>query len=311
MPLLPYSDLPGISAFVQTVDAGSFTSAARRMGLSKSAIGKAVARLEARLGVRLLERTTRTLGLTTEGHAYYRTCVTILSDLQEVENFLASSRREISGRLRVGLSVAFGRRWVMPILQGLVRKHPRLDLDVSFSDREIDLVEDGIDLAVRLGAPGNQAMLMSRKLGIQRNFICASPSYLAMHGVPSDVTDLADHICIGFARDGRPLPWPVVGQAGQPIQVRVACRHLISDGEAYREAITAGMGVGHLPTWLAVEDLRNGKLIALFSAEPVEAVEIMALWPRTRDLSPKVRVTIDALADAFLPVPPWDATIAK
>lgn len=188
------------------------------MGLSKSAIGKAVARLETRLGVRLLERTTRTLGLTTEGHAYYRTCVTILSDLHEAETFLASSRREISGRLRVGLSVAFGRRWVMPILLDLICKHPRLDLEVSFADREIDLAEENIDLVVQLGAPSKQAMLMSRKLGIQRNFICASPSYLATHGVPSEIADLRDHVCIGFARDGRPLPWPVLDRTGQPVQ---------------------------------------------------------------------------------------------
>lgn len=308
MALIPYSDLHGISAFVQTVDAGSFTAAANRMGLSKSAIGKAVARLETRLGVRLLERTTRTLGLTAEGQSYYRTCLSILADLHEAETLIASSRREISGRLRVGLSVAFGRRWVMPILCDLVRQHPRLDLDVSFTDREVDLVEEGIDLVVRLGRPGNQAILMRRKLGVQRNFICASPGYIAQRGAPASVAELGDHICIGFAR-GRVLPWLVCGPDGHPTQVQVAHRHVISDGEAYREAVVNGLGVGQLPTWLAADDLRDGRLVALFSAEPVEAVEITALWPHSRALTPKLRATIDALVEAFLPDPPWDNAI--
>lgn len=307
MARLSYSDLTGISAFVHAVETGSFTAAADRLGLSKSAIGKAVARLESHLGVRLLERTTRSLGLTADGHLYYQTCVRILADLEEAETALASSRRDVSGRLRIGLSISFGRLWVMPILLALAREHSKLNLDVSFTDRDVDLVEEGFDLVVRLGELGNQASLVGRRLGVQRAVVCASPDYIKAHGQPASIADLSDHDCLGFAREGRLAPWSLPDDTGAPIPVRVAARHIFGHGEAYREAVLAGTGLGYMVTWLAAEDIRRGRLIPVLPSKPFETVPIAALWPRSRDLSPKVRVAVDSLTRAFLPVPPWDA----
>lgn len=226
------SDLVGISAFVAAVEAGSFTAAAEHVGLSKSAVGKSVARLEDHLGVRLLERTTRALSPTTEGQAYYETCVRILADLNEAEAQLASTRVEVSGRLRISLPVTFGRLWVMPVLLQLAHDHPRLVLDVSFTDRRVDLVEEGFDLVVRLGEPGDQAMLAGRRLGVQRAIVCAAPGYIAARGAPTEISDLTRHDCVGFARDGASIRWLLPDGAGS--FRRYGWRHGTSSATARR-----------------------------------------------------------------------------
>lgn len=300
------SDLVGISAFVAAVEAGSFTAAAERVGLSKSAVGKGVARLEDHLGVRLLERTTRALGPTTEGQAYYETCVRILADLKEAETQLACARFEVSGRLRLSLPVTFGRLWVMPVLLRLARDHPRLVLDVSFTDRRVDLVEEGFDLVVRLGQPGDHAMLTGRRLGVQRAIVCAAPDYIAAHGAPTGIAELAHHDCIGFARDGGSIRWLLPDGEGLLSPVRLASRHIVSDGEALRDAVASGLGLGYLHTWLAAESIRCGRLVPVLSGKPFEDTPITALWPRSHPPSPRIRVTIDALVAAFLPLAPWD-----
>jgi DNA-binding transcriptional LysR family regulator len=156
MSLYLHSHLQGISAFVHAVETGSFTAVAARMGVSKSATGKSVARLEERLGVRLLDRTTRSLSLTAEGQAYYRSCLKVLEELSTAETLLASRKQAVSGTLRVNLPVSFGRLWIMPVLIEVADQNPDLELDVSFTDRRVDLVEEGIDLAVRFGDPGDQ-----------------------------------------------------------------------------------------------------------------------------------------------------------
>lgn len=301
------SDLVGVSAFVAAVEAGSFTAAAERVGLSKSAVGKSVARLENHLGVRLLERTTRALGPTAEGQAYYETCVRILADLHEAETQLASARVQVTGRLRLSLPVTFGRLWVMPVLFQLARDHPELLLDVSFTDRRVDLVEEGFDMVVRLGELGDQSMLTGRRLGLQRAIVCASPDYIAARGRPVEHAELVHHDCVGFARDGGSIRWFLPDATGAVSPVRLAGRHIVNDGEALSEAVAAGLGLGYLNTWLAAESIRSGRLVPVLSGEPFEGMPIMALWPRSHSPSPKVRATLDALVEAFLPIAPWDA----
>lgn len=310
----PHSHLQGISAFVHSVETGSFTAAAIRMGLSKSATGKSVARLEERLGVRLLERTTRSLNLTAEGQAYYQSCLKVLEELSTAEALLASTKRTVSGLLRINLPVSFGRLCVMPVLSDIARKNPDLGLDISFSDRRVDLVEEGIDLVVRLGDPGDQASLTGRRIGTQRSLICASPAYLDRRGRPQSFDELDKHDCIAFARDGRPMPWPVpqTGQSagsGPPVPFKLLTirpRHTVSHGEALRDAALDGMGLACLSTWLAAGDIASGRLETVLISTPVEDSPIHALWPRSRDLTPKVRIVVDALVSAFLPVAPWD-----
>lgn len=302
------SRLQGISVFVQAVDTGSFTAAAERLGVTKSAVGKSVATLEQRLGVRLLERTTRRLSLTEEGADFYQSCIRVLTELDEAEARAASRRREVAGTLRISVPVSFGRRWVMPLLLKITKQHPQLRLDVRFSDRAVDLLEEGIDMVVRLGEPGNSAFLSSRCLGHQRLLTCASPAYLAERGSPACVADLIDHDCLTFAGVGGTVPWLVPGETGGTTNLEIEGRHIISDGEALRAAALDGLGIAQLPTWLVADELRNGALIAVLAPQGVQGTPIQAMWPVTRDLAPKLRVSVDALLACFLPLAPWDST---
>lgn len=304
------SRLQGIGVFVQAVDAGSFTSAAKRIGLSKSAVGKSVSTLEQRLGVRLLDRTTRRLALTAEGADFYQSCIRVLSELDDAESRAALQHREVTGRLRISLPVTFGRRWVMPILLDLAKQHPALTLDVSFSDRPVDLLEENIDLVVRLGDPGNSAYLTSRHLGHQTVLVCGTPTYFSEHGFPTSSDDLATHECITFGKEGYVIPWVLPSGDGRIATVNVKGRHTISDGDALRSAVLAGFGIAQLPTWLIADDLRTGRLVTGFAQQGVRGSPIHVLWPSTRDLTPKVRATVDALSSAFIPVAPWDADVA-
>ena len=300
------SRLQGITVFVQVVDAGSFTAAATRIGLSKSAVGKSVATLEERLGVRLLDRTTRRLALTAEGADFYQSCLRMLAELDEAESRAASRRREVSGTLRVSLPVTFGRRWVMPVLCNLARQHPKFTLDVTFADRAVDLLEENIDLAVRLGDPGNSSSLSARYLGSQRIVTCGAPAYFAEHGAPVSIDDLASHDCITFGQGGYVLPWKLPGSEVRSVDVKIKGRHTISDGDALRSAVLDGLGLGQFPTWLVADALSSDTLQTVLAPQGVEGSPIHPLWPATRDLAPKIRATVDELIRVFTPVAPWD-----
>lgn len=300
------SRLQGITVFVQAVEAGSFTAAAQRIGLSKSAVGKSVATLEQRLGVRLFDRTTRRLALTAEGADFHQSCLRVLAELDAAESRAASHRREVSGVLRISLPVTFGRRWVMPVLSSLARQHPKLTLDVAFSDRLVDLLEEQIDLVVRLGDPGNSAFLSARRLGCQRTVVCASPAYFAARGHPATIDDLAGHDCITFAQGGHVFPWTLPNRQGHLARIRIKGRHTISDGDALRAAVCDGLGIGQFPTWLVADALREGTLQTAFSPAGIEGAPMHVLWPATRDPAPKIRAAVDALVQAFSPVAPWD-----
>jgi DNA-binding transcriptional LysR family regulator len=301
MSLNLHSHLQGISAFVHAVETGSFTAAAARMGVSKSATGKSVARLEDRLGIRLLDRTTRSLNLTTEGQAYYQSCLKVLEELNAAEALLASRKRVVSGTLRINLPISFGRLCVMPVLVEVANSNPDLNLDISFADRQVDLVEEGLDLVVRLGDPGDHASLIGRRISAQRSIICAAPAYLDRRGRPTSVEQLGHHDCLAFAKDGRPLQWAVCDPDGLVRSFAIQPRHTISHGEALRDATVNGLGLAYLSTWLAADDIRSGRLEVVAVPTPAEDVPITALWPRSRDLAPKVRVVVDALVEAFMP----------
>jgi DNA-binding transcriptional LysR family regulator len=298
--------LQGIAVFVSVVEAGSFTVAAERLGLSKSAVGKSIARLEDRLGVRLLERTTRSLKCTESGETFFQTCLGVLAELDDAETRLAAHRSSVSGRLRVSLPISFGRRWVLPVLLELGRANQGLQLEVSFTDRRVDLVEEGFDLVVRLGEPDESLGLSARLLGNQRWIACAAPDYLAAHGTPRSLDQLGEHECLVITNGNRPAPWPLVDEKGSRAMIKIAGRYSISYGDATRDAAVAGIGIACLPSWLICDELRAGRLVPILSQTAAEHSPIHALWPRARDLMPRMRVTVDALVARFLPVPPWD-----
>lgn len=190
--------LDGVAVFVQVIEAGSFTLAAERMNLTRSAIGKVIARLEARLGVHLLHRTTRSQTLTEAGQAYYDRCVRALAELDAAEAELESGHREPRGRLKVSVPIAFGHLCVAPVLFGLAQKHPNLQIDISFTDRAVDLVEENIDLAVRIGDLHDSTSLVARRIGVQDTSIAAAPSYLARRGTPVEIDDFEGHAGIAY-----------------------------------------------------------------------------------------------------------------
>jgi DNA-binding transcriptional LysR family regulator len=298
--------LQGITAFVSAVEAGSFTVAAERLGLSKSAVGKSISRLEERLGVRLLERTTRSLNCTEAGETFYRTCIAVLSELGDAETRLEAHRGSVSGRLRVSLPISFGRRWVLPVLLELGRANQGLQLEVFFTDRHVDLVEEGFDLVVRLGEPDKSLGLSARFLGNQKWIVCAAPSYVARHGTPHSLDQLAKHECLVITNGNRPMSWQLVDERGNRTAVKVAGRHSISYGDATLDAAVAGIGIACVPSWLICDELHAGRLVRISSLKAAEHSPIHALWPRARDLLPRIRSSVDALVARFLPVAPWD-----
>ncbi|HEV2675183.1 MAG TPA: LysR family transcriptional regulator [Aliidongia sp.] len=287
--------LDGVAVFVEAVEAGSFAGAAARLALSRSAIGKTIARLEARLGVRLFHRTTRTQSLTEEGHAYHERCLKALEELRAGEAVLESGRREVAGRLRVSVPVLFGRYCVAPILLDLARRHPKLTLDLNFSDRPVDLIEDGYDLAVRNGSLRDAGELVTRGLAVQRMVVCAAPAYLAARGVPRSVVDIAHHDAVTYWRADHVRSWLVPGTDGRHVTVAPKSRVRLDDLEAIADAATAGMGLVWLPCWLVGARIRSGALVPVLDDRPGIAIETHALWPKTPRLPLRIRLAIDAL----------------
>lgn len=288
--------LSGISAFVQAVEAGSFAQAAERMHVTRSAVGKSIARLEERLGVRLFQRTTRTQRLTLDGEAYYERCVRALSELEAADAALDSGRREPTGLLRVSCPVLFGRRCVAPVLVKFADQHAGLTLEISFSDRVVDLVGEGYDLAVRIGELGDSGNLTARKLGTQSMGIGASPAYLARRGTPRSVDELSQHVAIQYASRGEKQAWPVRDADGSLREVRLETRLMLDDLEAMADAAAAGVGVTRLPCWLLSRYMRAGQLEVVMTSEYVMPTGIYAVWPTTRYLPSKTRAAIDVLA---------------
>jgi DNA-binding transcriptional LysR family regulator len=288
--------LNGITIFVQVADAGSFAAAAKRLNLSRSAVGKAVAALERRLGARLFHRTTRQQSLTDAGQAFYERCVRALAEVEAGEAELASHTREPRGRLRVSAPVLFGRTCVLPVLLDLTREHPRLSLEMTFSDSVVDLVAGGFDLAVRVGALPDSASLTARRLGTQQMAICAAPSYLERHGQPKSVDELAMHAVIVCSRFGQDVPWLVRDGDGGVWEPNIDARLRFDDLQAIADAAIAGAGLAWLPRWLLSRHLAAGELELTMDSERVLAKDVHAVWPRTRYMPSKTRAAIDALA---------------
>lgn len=293
--------LKGIDAFVATADAGSFTAAADRMNLTNSAVSKSVARLEARLGARLFTRTTRSLALTEAGAAFYRTCVQVLADLDEAEATLAAERLEPVGRLRIDVPAAFGRLQVLPLLLRFADEHPGLRPHVSFSDRFVDLADEGIDIAVRIGGPDQwPAALGHRYLGSERTVFCAAPAYLARRGAPASPADLPEHDAIVYGKaDGSTSPWLIARTDGPAERRSMVPRIVVGSGEAQVGAVLAGCGIAPLATWLVKDELLSGRLVQILPQLATEGLPLNLVWLRSRQLLPKVDAFLAMLAEGL------------
>jgi DNA-binding transcriptional LysR family regulator len=286
--------LAGVTVFVMAARTGSFTQAAERLGTTKSAVGKSVARLEARLGVKLFHRTTRLTKLTPDGEAFFATCASALDEVSATQAALASSHKVLTGRLRIDMPVAFGRRVLLPILLEIIRPHPGLQLSLNFSDATVDPMHSEVDLSIRFGALKDSSHLVARRLVDQDRVICAAPAYLRDHGTPLTPADLRAHRCIVGSIKGPPLSW-VIEEEGVVKKLSPPATHQLSDGEAMVDAAVGGLGICQLPSSLVRRHLDDGALVPVLSDYSTVPVEVHALWPRQAHLSPKVRYVVDQL----------------
>jgi DNA-binding transcriptional LysR family regulator len=288
--------LSGIATFVVVARSASFTEAGEVLGISKSAVGKAIARLEERLGVKLFHRTTRRLNLTADGEAYFSVCATALNDLGEAENNLGTRLAEPAGRLRVDMPAAFGRRVVLPVLLDIAKHFPALQLTLTFTDRVIDLVEEGVDLAIRFGPLDDSGDLVARKLTSHRWIICATPEYLDSFGIPQTLAEVGAHRCIVGHRRGQPLSWHV---SGNEIATRFMppSTYQLDDADAMVDAVLAGFGLCQMPHALFRRHIESGRLVTVLDDYTRLEIDVHAVWPRTVHLRPKVRYVVDSLLD--------------
>lgn len=286
----------GLLAFVKTAELGSFVAAARALEISASAVGKAVARLEQEVGVRLLQRTTRRMQLTAEGRLFHERCRRALDDLDDARAMLSHAREVPRGRLRVSAPIV-GYHFLLPVIPEFLASYPGVELDINFSDRRLDLIEERIDVAVRSGEPPD-SRLVSRPLHAFRLLLCAAPGYLARRGSPSSVRDLEHHDAVRFRHPdtGKLLDWPLLpaaaAQAGAGPRTVLACNNM----EAVLGATLRGLGIACMPNFLAGDALAEGRLASVLDDQLAPGGRYRVLWPSSRHLSPKVRVFVDHLS---------------
>ncbi|EQB1486637.1 LysR family transcriptional regulator [Enterobacter hormaechei] len=287
--------LKDIPVFVASVEAGSFAQAAVRLHLSRSAVGKSIARLEERLGVRLFHRTTRSQRLTDNGALFYERCLRALEEIRGAESQLETGKHQVNGRLRVAVPVLFGRQCIAPLLIELAQEHPGLELEMSFSDRVVDLVEEGFDMAVRNGALADSSVLVARRLGEHRMVLCAAPDYLLKNGQPQTVDDLRQHTAINYTRASRVLPWQLMDYDGTSRTFIPRSSLNMDDLQAICDAALAGHGLAWLPCWMVIKEIQQGDLVPLLKQAPDVRFDVHAVWQQTPHLPLRVRIAIDML----------------
>jgi DNA-binding transcriptional LysR family regulator len=291
--------LKGIDVFVAVAAAGTFTAAVDRLNLTSSAVGKAIARLETRLNTRLFERTTRTLRMTDAGVAFHRICVRVLDELESAERVLMAEAAEPTGRLRVDVPATFGQRKVMELLCDYAKQHPAVQPHITFTDRFVDVVDEGIDVAVRIGGADAWPSNLGHKfLGTERLIFCASPAYVSRRGMPKVLQDLTAHDVVAYGRaDGTSSPWWIPTTTGPLERRAIESRIVVGHGEAQLDAVVAGMGIAQLATWLADPYIAEGKLVPILEEHAVDGLPLHLVWPISKQLLPKVDCLLKLLAE--------------
>lgn len=297
--------LSAIEAFIAVVERGSFTAAAQALRLSRAMVSRHVQDLENRLGARLLYRTTRKVGLTEVGKVYYQRCVQLLADLVEADCVVGELQSEPRGLLRINAPMSFGTLHLAGAVADFAALHPQLSIDLTLNDRVVDLIEEGYDVAVRIGRLADSS-LIARRLAPCRMVVCASPHYIARHGQPGHPTDLARHNCLTYAYLTPRDEWRFHGPEGE-VAVRVSGTMSANNGEVLAAAARCGRGVAFEPSFIVGEDLERGRLVRLLPAYRPAEPSINAVYPHARHLSAKVRSFVDFLAGRFGDRPQWDA----
>ena len=295
-----------LEVFNAVVEAGSFTAAAERLEMAKPAVSRRVSRLEARLGAQLIQRTTRRLNITDTGRSFYERSARILSDLDEAESAVAQQHGELKGELRLALPLGFAVGHMVEPVAAFSRQHPNVRFHLDLNDRRIDLLQEGVDMALRIGRLTDSS-LIARKLFDARTVVCASPDYLSEHGVPESIDDLTNHQCLVYGNLADPERWVCQDADGHRLEVDVNASMRASSGEFLRECGMQGLGIIMQPTFLVSDAICDGKLVPVLTQYQWPVTPAYAVYPPTRHLSYRLRTFIDFLAERFSGATPWDA----
>ena len=290
--------MQGMAVFRRVAEAGSFSAVARETDMSQSSVSKHIAALEERLGTKLLNRSTRQLSLTEAGTEYYHYCVRILNDFQEAEASVGKGKIVPTGTLRIASNAAFGRIFVIPFLNKFLKKYPDIDIDYLMHDHIIDLVKEGIDIAIHVG-PLSDSSLIAHKIGSCERLVVASPQYLLQHGFPKKPADLETHECLLYSQQKSPREWFFTSAQHGDESVSVQGRFIASSNDALVEAALNGIGIARLCDWQVNEHIRRGRLTVLLQKFRLTSYDINALYPERRFVPQKVKRLIDYLKDSF------------
>lgn len=292
-----------LELFARVMATGSFSEAARALDMTPAAVSKRIARLERKLDVRLFQRTTRNLRVTSEGAAFHRHAQRILADVEAAREAMSRRATEPAGVLRVTVPASFGRRHISPVASAFLERYPDVTLDLSLTDGLVDLVEEGLDLAIRIVQPEDSS-LIARRLAPSRRVICAAPSYLERHGAPTTPAELAEHNCL--LRQHQHV-WTLESADGEREQVRVSGNLITNNAEVLRDATVAGLGIARKSTWDVGHLLQSGELVPVLPGYTVTThTAIYAMYPSARFLPPRVSAFIDFLRNSFGDPPYWD-----
>jgi DNA-binding transcriptional LysR family regulator len=292
--------------FIRVVEAGSITGAADRLGVAKSAVSRRLKELEGHLGVELFHRTTRRMNLTETGRAFYHQSVRILDDVLEAELSTSKAHGTLKGSLKVALPSSFGLLHMGPAIQEFLKEHPQIEFDLDFNDREVDLIQEGFDLAIRI-AKLPDSSLIARRLAPIRTVLCASPTYLERMGTPQTPEDLIDHQCLVYSLIHDFEHWHLTDGKGRLMKTKIRPYMKATSGEFLRGAAVKGQGIVFTPTFIVYKEIERGALVPILRDYKLAKIDAYAIYPQTRHLSKRVRAFVDFLVKRFEGTPYWDS----
>lgn len=296
--------LEDINTFVRIIDAGTISKAANQLGIAKSAVSRRLVDLETRLGVQLLNRTTRQSSLTDAGREYYQRSIQILADVNELNAAASDAKALLSGNISIAAPLSFGLQHLTPVINKFANAHPGVDIRLDFADRQVDLIEERFDVAIRI-AKLKDSSYIARKLTPISIVLCASPDYLKRNGTPKTPEDLKAHDILHYA-NSPDQTLHFIDPDGQPINLKLPARIMANNGDYLCDATLAGLGLSFIPTFMAFEEIEKGDLVCVMQNYTFPTLYAYAIYPQTRHLSKRVRVFIDMLVEVFREEPLWD-----
>jgi len=299
--------LEDMNMFIRIVDAGGISHAADQLGLAKSAVSRRLADLETRLGVRLLNRTTRTSSLTDIGQSYYERVCKVVADVAELNALTKDSNSALEGRINLAAPLSFGLCHLSTAIDAFIKLHPELTINIDFSDRQVDLVEEGLDLAFRI-ADLKDSSLIARKISPIRIILCASPDYLEKYGTPRTPSDLKNHRVLHYNVPGV-NSWKLTDKNGKQYSLNVNAKMIANNGDFLKDMAVAGHGIVSSPTFISWQAITTGSLVPILTDYPLQQLSAYAVYPQRRYLSQRTRILIDFLAERFGDNPYWDQNI--